>query len=729
MPQPSQKQAILSLLDTKQYEVALQHALTWLEESPKNTDALYVSGLAYLFTGQFEKSIHHLKRAIKQNPNNAQYIANLGISYLRSDDIDAAITNLKQAIDMQPDYEMARYNIGSAYIKNQQAELAIDHFKSLTELQPENADYLCALADAIRETGQWLHSIKLYKKTLELDTNHCRAHTNMGPLMMHLGQFDYAVTHCLRAIELRPEQTLARKNLGDCYVQMELLDDAMEAYADAFDIDENNVELIVAIGNIWLETADFSEASSWFQKAHQLDDENALALCGLAHIQRELGNLQQALDILQPLLEKEPENIEVLHHLSDTLWDDGDAETALRYLKIILKLQPHRSALYAKIGHILSSAGDIDGALQHYNTALKQNPRCIPVLNGLATTQRGKLETRHVETIQNLLNSGTTNTKLKPGNHAALHNALAFYFDGNKQFKVAAEHMRQANDFQWQHKKIRGWQYHTQRHEDHISQLIQIFTPRYFKQIATYGSTDNTPVFIVGMPRSGTTLTEQILARHKNVLGIGERNFASQAFNQYTNINNQIKLEQLKNITGQEVKQLSQNYLDKLHALVRQSNETNITRVIDKMPDNYNMIGWILTLFPNAKIIHLQRDLADVALSCWMMQFGTIRWACHKEHISHRIQQYQRIMQHWREVLPDKFIETSYEQLVNNQKEESIRLIEYIGLEWDENCLKFYESERLIRTASMTQVRQPIHKKSIHRWKAYQPFIAGLFDV
>ena len=153
-----------------------------------------------------------------------------------------------------------------------------------------------------------------------------------------------------------------------------------------------------------------------------------------------------------------------------------------------------------------------------------------------------------------------------------------------------------------------------------------------------------------------------------------------------------------------------------------------MTRIVDKMPDNYSQLGWILTLFPKAKIIHLQRDPQAVALSCWMTQFASIRWACHKEHLIHRIQQYQRIMQHWRNVIPDSFIDVSYEQLINNQRQESERLIKYIGLDWDENCLQFYQSEQLIRTASITQVRQPIYKKSVSRWKSYRPYLSDLFN-
>ncbi|RKZ64711.1 MAG: hypothetical protein DRQ44_09040 [Gammaproteobacteria bacterium] len=746
MPKKFHKAESLALLNSGHYDLALQQAQLCITGTPQNADALYIAGLAYLLKMQFADSIDHLQQALKLKPDDAALIANLGIAYLRSGDIDAAIKKLKQAIHKQSDYEQAHYNLGSAYIQNQQAELAIDSYQLLIRLQPENADYLCALADATRETGKWRQSVKLYKKVLSLDDRHYRAHTNMGPLMMHMGQLDEAIEHCKHAIEIKPAFCPARKNLGDCYLQLEQLEDAMETYADAYEIDPGNAELCVAIGNVWLETAEPAEAASWFVKANAINENNTTALCGLANIERDAGNLPLALDLLSPLHKKEPDNIEVLLCLSDTLWDDGDAEAALLHLEHLRKLQPQRTAIYAKIGHILASTGDVDGAIQQYQTAIKQNPQCIPVLSGLATTQRGKLDKQYAASMQGLLdkqqNVGkNTNSKraaasIKPGARASLHNGLAFYYDGCKQYEQAAFHMQQANHFQWQHKSIRGWQYKTQQHENYITQLIETFDAEYFKNLNERNQTEvycdsETPVFIVAMPRSGTTLTEQILARHDKVLGIGERNFASQSFSQLVNMKeNSAALKNLKNIsklTADEIQSISNHYLEKLQTLSEKAGKTQALRIVDKMPDNYSMLGWILTLFPKAKIIHLQRDPADVALSCWMTQFGSIRWACHKEHLTHRIQQYQRIMQHWREVIPDRFIETSYEQLVSNQSKESARLIEYIDLDWDENCLKFYESDRLIRTASITQVRQPIYRKSVCRWKAYQPYISDLF--
>lgn len=720
MQLPLQKAEILSLLRAENYDQALTQSRQFLQAEPDNADAHYVTGLSYLFTEQFDNSIHHLLQAIHKEKNNPVYIANLGIAFLRSGDKDKAIVHLKQAVELQPDYELAQYNLGSAFIENGQAEQAIETFTTLTGLQPDNSEYLCALADAVRETGQWLKSISLYNKVLDLDARHARAHTNMGPLMMHMGKLDEAVEHCKQAIELEPQQTLARKNLGDCYAQMEQLEEAMEAYADAYEIDSENADLCAAIGKIWLETSDWNEAASWFQKASNLDEENITAQCGLANIEREQGLLPEAFERLQPLYDKWPENIDLLLTLSDILWDDGDAEGALKHLETIQALQPQRTALYAKIGHILASAGDIDGAKKQYRQALEQQPDCIPALAGFASTVKGKLNNVHVERMQAQLE----NKKLRPGALASLHNGLAFYYDGSKNYKKAAEHMQLANQMQWAHKEIRGWEYDTQAYENHISQLISTFDADYFEAIKNTGNDSEQPVFIVAMPRSGTTLTEQILARHQHVLGIGERNLASQTFHQ---LGLSIKPETLTALDDTVKQHYASYWLDRLNAFIKQSGKNNIRRVVDKMPDNYSLIGWILTVFPRAKIIHVQRDPRDVALSCWMTQFGSIRWACHAEHLAHRIQQYQRIMQHWRNTIPERFIEVRYEAIVQNQQAMTEQLIHYLDLEWDENCLHFYESDRLIRTASITQVRQPIYKKAVARWKNYEKFIPELF--
>jgi tetratricopeptide (TPR) repeat protein len=721
------KTSVLALLNSGELDTALRQAQVLLNSSPMDAEAQYVFGLTRLLAGEYEEAVTWLEKSVAQKPDNEVFCANLGVAYLKNKDYENAIAYLEKAVALKPDYEQARYNLGSACIENKQAEQAIKQFQVLVKAQPKNADYLCALADATRETGQWKQAIRLYKRALDKDENLVRAHTNMGPMMMHLNQLEQAIEHCKKAIELNPADITAHKNLADCYVQMEDLEEAMESYANAYDIDPESADLCVAIGKVWLEISDHHEASSWYQKALTIDADNIPAQCGIASILRDSGQLLQSLEMLRPLLEKEPENIEVLLSIADTLWEDGDAEAALAHLRTVQKCQPQRTAIHAKVGQILSSAGSVDLALQEYYTALEQSPTCIPALNGLATSQKGGLDAAYVETMEKLLK----NDKLRAGTLASLHNGLAYYYDSKKEHAIAAEHMKKANEFQWQHKSKRGWEYDIQKQEDYITRLIETYTPEYFAKVRELGNPDETPAFIVAMPRSGTTLTEQILARHTEVLGIGERNFAGQAFNQFVHRGTERSdndFTHLNAINQQEIASITKRYLTKLQDLKDKAGKSDALRVVDKMPDNYSLVGWILTLFPNAKIIHAARDPRDVAMSCWLTQFGSIQWACHSDHLVHRIQQYQRIMDHWRKVIPDRFIEINYEDLVANQEEESRRLIEYIGLEWDENCLRFYESDRLVRTASITQVRQPIYKKSVARWKPYQPYIGDLLD-
>jgi tetratricopeptide (TPR) repeat protein len=152
-------------------------------------------------------------------------------------------------------------------------------------------------------------------------------------------------------------------------------------------------------------------------------------------------------------------------------------------------------------------------------------------------------------------------------------------------------------------------------------------------------------------------------------------------------------------------------------------------RVCDKMPDNYALLGWLAVLFPRARFIYCRRDPRDIALSCWVTNFAQIRWANDLDHLAHRLQQHNRLMAHWRRVLPISFLELDYEAMVADQESQSRRLIDWLGLDWDQRCLSFYKTERLVRTASVTQVRQPIYTRSIARWRHYDKMLAPLLTA
>jgi hypothetical protein len=232
-------------------------------------------------------------------------------------------------------------------------------------------------------------------------------------------------------------------------------------------------------------------------------------------------------------------------------------------------------------------------------------------------------------------------------------------------------------------------------------------------------------VFVFGLPRSGTTLIEQILASHSAIHGAGELRLARRSFEAIPSVLGRTELPRdcISLLDRPAVERLAEQHLSRLAAIDCGQNP----RIVDKMPDNYMYIGLLSILFPSAVFVHSRRDLRDVAVSCWMTDFRSIRWANDHSQIASRFRQYHRLMKHWREVLPVPIHEVNYEVTVTDIEGVARRLVAACGLPWEPACLEFYRTERPIRTASVMQVRQPVYRRSVARWKHYEPALAELF--
>jgi sulfotransferase family protein len=233
------------------------------------------------------------------------------------------------------------------------------------------------------------------------------------------------------------------------------------------------------------------------------------------------------------------------------------------------------------------------------------------------------------------------------------------------------------------------------------------------------------PVFIFGLPRSGTTLVEQVLASHPRIHGAGELRLARQTLEAIPETLGRpgAPLDCAAHLDADALRRLAGRRLDALRAL----DGGRAERVVDKMPDNYLYLGLLAALFPDAVFIHCRRDLRDIAVSCWMTDFRSIRWANDPGHIAHRFRQYRRLMEHWRAVLPVAVHEADYEETVADLEGAARRLLAACGQEWDPACLEFHRTNRPVRTASVAQVRQPVYKQSFARWKNYEHELADLF--
>lgn len=539
------------------------------------------------------------------------------------------------------------------------------------------------------------------------------------------GQWADAETAYRTLLTATPDVAVLHQNLARLLLENGRFPEAMDSLEAALNLDSQSAELALLSGRIWFELGDFAQAAGWFQRAVRLNPDDPEAQCQLGIIALEIGDPEKAEVLLRELLAKSPENVAARHGLARALLDQGDADGAVREHRETIRLQPQSAALHSSLGQTLSNSGDLVGAVEQFREALRLNSKCIPALGGLATTLRGQLPDDELAPMERLLES----TWLTPGKRAALHFGLGQVYDGRGDFTRAAEQVQIANSEQDRAYLERDQIYSADDYHRSIDALIEQFTPAYFARTRGFGSDSRRPIFIVGMPRSGTTLVEQVLASHPGVFGAGERRYVQLGFSALPTATefSQPPVNCLPNATAEIVRRIADWHLGQLRKL-----NADRKHVADKMPENFALLGWIATLFPNAAIIHCTRDVRDVAVSCWVTNFSQIRWANDFAVIAERVNAYRRIMGHYRAVLPVPVLDVAYEEMVANQVGTTRRLLDFVQLEWDANCLKFYETERLVKTASVAQVRRPIYRKSVARWKRYeaalQPFLQRLQD-
>ena len=331
----------------------------------------------------------------------------------------------------------------------------------------------------------------------------------------------------------------------------------------------------------------------------------------------------------------------------------------------------------------------------------------------LATILRGKLPDADLAALEKRL----ADPDLAPRFRCRLLFALGHVLDGRGDYDRAAECLREAN--QLANAAAKGWRkYDPADHEQFVDRVLQAFTPAFFQRLGGKGLATHRPVFVFGLPRSGTTLIEQVLSGNSRVFGAGELRLGRQSFEQVPAALGLARAPRdcIADMNENVIQVIARRHLERLERLDHGKAE----RVVDKMPDNYLYVGFLALLFPHAVFIHCRRDLRNIAVSCWMTDFRSLRWTNDIDHIAARFRQYRRMMDHWQTVLPVPIHHVDYEETVSNLEGVARRLTAACGLEWEPGCLDFHLLQRPVRTASVGQVRQPIYKSSVARWKNYR---------
>jgi len=441
---------------------------------------------------------------------------------------------------------------------------------------------------------------------------------------------------------------------------------------------------------------------------------DALNLLGV--IANQVGRTELAIDLIGQALAKLPNEPDFHGNFATACQAAGRVTDAIHHFREAARLKPSHTTYQVLLSEALQQKGDFDEALSVILEAQRRDPNSAEVyciLGDLAAHGTYVMTDADIQRSTELLDQG----RQTPANNCILCFTLAAHWERMARYDEAFSYYRRANEFKLQVYKKDNKAFDQARHRKLIDDLIAVFTPEFLAKAPTIGINSDVPIFVVGMVRSGTTLVEQILASHPEVHGGGERMDIDQLA---VTLHEQLRTADaypacMTRLDPGTARSLAYGYLQRM---AKEAGSAN--RIVDKMPQNFLHLGLIEMLFPRARIIHCRRDPMDVCASSYLQNFKWMTFASSMDDIVFYYREYARLMDHWRRVLPAPVHDVVYEEMVADQESVSRKLIAACGLAWDERCLAFHRTDRIVQTASKLQVRQPIFKGSVGRWKHFQ---------
>jgi tetratricopeptide (TPR) repeat protein len=488
--------------------------------------------------------------------------------------------------------------------------------------------------------------------------------------------------------------------------------DTAERLRQALALDDRQAAVHAKLGAVLCYLGQYGEAESELRRAIDLKPGVTGAHFDLGTLLRNKGDFAASETALRRAVKQDPTNCQAMASLGLTLGMRGRLSEARECFEKALRLKPRDAAILSSFGWLAGIEGNFAEAEKHYRAALEVEPRHPGAWALLAGLRRMTAADKDwLEGVERTLADG-----LPPLEESKLRYAMGKYFDDLEKYSRAFEQYKRANDLQ----KLVAAPYDRAAHQKSRDETTAIYTRQRLGQPAKGASQSAKPVFVTGMMRSGTSLVEQIIASHPQAAGAGELDFWN------TNGN------RLRETLGSEgpdealTRKLGESYLK-----VLERHPASAARVVDKSTFNTEHLGLIHTVLPQARIIYVQREPIDNCLSCYFQDFANAAsYTMDLSDLAHYYLEHHRLVSHWRAVLPQEvLLVVPYAQLVADPETWSRRMIEFIGLEWDDRCLRFHETKRAVLTASSWQVRQPVYASSLGRWHHYEKFIGPLLKL
>jgi tetratricopeptide (TPR) repeat protein len=570
-----------------------------------------------------------------------------------------------------------------------------------------HAEAYHTLANALLRLKRPGAAIVHYAKALAITPNHAEAHNNLGMALQVLGRLEEAAAHYEKALAIKPELVGAHCNLGSLLRIRGCPEAAVAHYEQALLTAPDDAQAHCNLGNALNALGRPREAMAHYTRALAIKPDFAKAHNNLGNLLQRFGSPKQAMVHYQQALAIAPDYAAAHCNLGSALLSLNRSTDAMLHYEKALAINNDLAEAQHGVGIALQALGELEEAVAAFERAIRLAPRRSDFHLALAQCKRFTADDPRLAAMETLARDMIA---LSDNNQIALHFALGKAYADLAQHQRAFAHLAAGNAL-----KRRRTAYDEAQTLRRFAELRATFTPELMQTHRGVGDPSAVPLFVVGMPRSGTTLIEQILSSHPRVFGAGEiSDFRESIPN--VNANDAVIAVPQAVLSAPALRQLAARYLDRIR-----STAPTADRIVDKMPANFAFVGLIHLALPNARIIHALRDPIDTCLSCFSILFVDEQpYAYDLGELGRYYRGYHALMDYWRTILPpDVLLEVRYEDLVHDLEGQARRIVAHCDLPWEDRCLDFHQTSRSVRTASCVQVRQPIYRGSVGRWRAY----------
>lgn len=601
-------------------------------------------------------------------------------------------------------------------VRHQQAgrlDSAESLYRKILSIEPRHADSLHFLGVIVNRRGQHALALDLITQAIAVNNRSAPYHASLANVLQALGRQEEAIDSYRRAIERKPDYTGAYNNMGNSFQALKRWEDAIACYRKVLVLNPHHAEACNNLASALQNQGKSDEAIAFYQRAISLKPNYAEACNNLGNVLQNQGKNDEAITFYQRAISLKPDYAAAYNNLGNALRNQEKLiETIACYDKAVSFHLPYFDNPLVNKAILLMEIGQMAEARETIQQALRVNPHSANAWFTQSQIKTFVANDPDIQTMETLLAHPETSSA---ADRLLLEFALGKACLEGDDPDRAFTHFAEGNRLK---RSTLDYDHEATIHQ--IDNIAEAFTSERMREFAGQGYPSDVPVFVVGMPRSGTSLVEQILASHPEIHGAGE-------------------ISVLPDIVDPLPKG-ALGIFDQPSALLaelgqRYANQITFPgkrRVVDKLTTNFLYAGLIHIILPNARIIHCRRDARDTCLSCYTKKFrgDRLNFTYDLKELGQFYGHYDALMAVWRERLPpDCFTEVIYENLVNDLEGEAQRLIAFCGLDWNEACLTFYQTRRQVRTASLSQVRQPIYQDSIGRWKRYERHLRPLLEA